>query len=120
MMLAMAASYDPDPKAPLGFRLPVNLETGEMLPVRWRAWLRRDPINMVDRCTHNLKTLKGIYIDCGWKDQYHIHYGARILSKRLTRAGIKHVYEEFPDTHSGIDYRMDRSLPFLYRALKPA
>jgi len=23
--------------------------------------------------------LSGIYIDCGWRDQYHIHYGARIL-----------------------------------------
>ena len=119
MMVAMAASYDPHPEAQLGFRLPVNLETGEMLPVRWRAWLRRDPIHMVERCTHNLKTLKGIYIDCGWKDQYQIHYGTRILSKRLTQAGIRHVYEEFSDTHSGIDYRMDRSLPFLYQALKP-
>ena len=119
MMVAMAASYDPHPQAPLGFRLPVNLETGEMLPARWRAWLRHDPINLVERCTDSLKTLKGIYIDCGWKDQYHIHYGTRILSKRLTQAGIEHVYEEFPDTHSGIDYRMDRSLPFLYRALKP-
>jgi hypothetical protein len=29
------------------------------------------------------------------------------------------VYEEFDGTHSNIDYRMDRSLPFLYRALKP-
>ena len=30
--LAMAATYDPDPKAPLGFRLPFNLETGEIIP----------------------------------------------------------------------------------------
>lgn len=119
MMLAMAASYDPDPEAPSGIRLPVNLETGEMLPARWRAWLRHDPVNMVERYAHNLQSLKAIYIDCGWKDNYHIHYGTRILSKRLTRAGIKHVYEEFPDTHSRIDYRMDKSLPFLYQALKP-
>ena len=28
-------------------------------------------------------------------------------------------YEEFNDNHSDIDYRMDVSLPFLYRALKP-
>jgi hypothetical protein len=52
-------------------------------------------------------------------DQYQIHYGARILSKRLIQSGIEHRYEEFADTHSGIDYRMDKSLPFLYRALKP-
>ncbi len=43
----------------------------------------------------------------------------RILSQRLAAAGIAHTYEEFDDNHSDIDYRMDVSLPFLYRALKP-
>ena len=42
-----------------------------------------------------------------------------MLSRRLARAGIRHTYEEFDDNHSDIDYRMDVSLPFLYRALKP-
>jgi S-formylglutathione hydrolase FrmB len=117
MMVAMAASYDPDPKAPLGFRLPLNLETGELLPARWKAWLAHDPVNLVARHRGNLAKLRGIWIDCGWRDQYHLHYGARILSKRLRRYGIAHTYEEFDDTHSSIDYRMDASLPFLYRAL---
>lgn len=119
MNLCMAASYDPDPKAPNGFRLPFNLETGEMLQARWRAWLRHDPVNRVTRYRDNLSSLNAIFIDCGWRDQYHIHYGARILSKRLRQQRINHVYEEFDDNHSGVDYRMDRSLPFLYRALKP-
>lgn len=119
MNLCMAASYDPDPKAPNGFRLPCNLETGEILPERWRRWLRHDPVNLVSRYAKNLGTLHGIYIDCGWRDQYHIHYGSRILSRKLREHDIEHTYEEFNDTHSGVDYRMDRSLPFLYRALKP-
>jgi len=119
MEIAMAASYDPDPKAPLGFRLPFNLETGELLPARWKQWLKHDPIHLVGRYTANLKSLRGIYIDCGWRDQYHLHYGARILSQRLAAHGIRHTYEEFDDTHSSVDYRMDASLPFLYRALKP-
>ena len=63
--------------------------------------------------------MKGIFIDCGWRDQYQIHYGSRILSKELTKNGIDHTYQEFDGTHSGIDYRMNVSLPFLYRALKP-
>ena len=119
MNLCMAATYDPDPAAPNGFRLPFNLETGEALPGRWRQWRRHDPIHLVDRYRRNLKSLRGIYIDCGWRDQFHIHYGARILSRRLREARIEHVYEEFDDNHSDVDYRMDRSLPFLYRALKP-
>ena len=62
--------------------------------------------------------MRGIYIDCGWRDQYHIHYGSRILSRRLTEADIRHAYQEFDDDHSDIDYRMDVSLPFLARALR--
>ncbi|MGQ0752156.1 MAG: alpha/beta hydrolase [Betaproteobacteria bacterium] len=119
MNLCMAATYDPDPRAPLGFRVPFNLESGELIPERWRRWRRHDPINLVSRYRASLSTLRGIYIDCGWRDQYHIHYGSRILSKRLAQGGIRHTYEEFDDNHSDIDYRMDVSLPFLYRALKP-
>ena len=89
-----------------------------MLPERWKAWQRHDPVNLVESCRANLKSLRGIYIDCGSRDQYHIHYGARILSKRLAAAGIKHVYEEFDDNHSDIDYRYDVSFPFLSRALR--
>jgi hypothetical protein len=39
------------------------------------------------------------------------------LHRVLTRQGIGHIYEEFPDTHSSIDYRMDVSLPLLAKAL---
>jgi hypothetical protein len=118
MNLCMAATYDPDPLAPNGFRVPFNLESGEPLPERWARWRRHDPINLVQRYRRNLKSLRGIYLDCGWRDQFHIHYGARILSARLSAAGIRHTYEEFDDDHSDIDYRMDLSLPFLYRALR--
>jgi hypothetical protein len=119
MNLCMAATYDPDPKAPLGFRLPFNLETGELIEKRWKNWLANDPINLVAKYKANLKSLAGIYIDCGWRDQYHIHYGTRILSARLSQAGVAHAYEEYDDNHSDVDYRMNVSLPFLYRALKP-
>jgi len=117
MMVCMAATYDPAPSAPNGFRLPYDLNTGELIEGRWKAWLRHDPIHMAPRYKKNLKTLKGIFIDCGWRDQYHIHFGARLLSIALSKLGIKHRYEEFAGTHSGIDHRMDHSLPFLTRRL---
>ncbi len=115
--LAMAASYDPDPTQFLGIRLPVDLETCELIPERWQNWLAHDPVRMADACADNLRRLKAIYIDCGSDDQFHLHYGARQLNRALTRLGIAHTYEEFPDNHSDIDYRMDISLPFLARAL---
>jgi hypothetical protein len=118
MNLCMAATYDPDPDAPNGFRLPFNLETGELIQERWSRWLAHDPCRLVGRYRRSLSKLRGIWVDCGWRDQYHIHFGSRILSKQLRAFGIDHVYEEFDDTHSGIDYRMERSLPFLLRALR--
>jgi len=118
MNLCMAATYDPDPRAEMGFRLPFDLETGELDEKRWRRWLRHDPIHLVAEYRKNLKSLRGIWIDCGWRDQYQIHFGSRILSKQLRARGIEHVYEEFDDDHSSVDYRMERSLPYLARALR--
>ena len=119
MNLAMAASYDPDPNAPNGFRLPFDLDTGELLPERWRRWQRHDPVRLVARYREALRSLRGLYLDCGWRDQYHMHYGTRILARELTAHGIPHRYEAFDGTHSGIDHRLDVSLPWLYKALKP-
>jgi hypothetical protein len=118
MNVCMAATYDPDPDAPNGFRLPFHADTGELIEARWKQWLRHDPVLLVSKYVRNLRSLAGVYLDCGWRDQYHIHYGARQLSRRLAAAGIRHRYEEFDDDHSDIDHRMDVSLPFLYRALK--
>lgn len=118
MNLAMAATYDPDPQAPNGFRVPFDLETGELLTKRWRNWLKHDPARMVKRYGSNLGKLRGVYMDCGWRDQYHIHYGCRLIAAELAAQGIDHRYEEFDGTHSGIDHRMDISLPFLVKALR--
>lgn len=115
--LAMAAIYDPDPSAALGIRLPVHLDTGELIPERWRNWIACDPLTLVDEHADNLRQLKGIYIDCGDRDQFSLHFGARRLHRALERLEIAHLYEEFPDDHTAIDYRMDMSLPFLAKAL---
>jgi len=119
MNICMAATYDPDPQAPLGFRLPFHLESGALLPDRWQRWLQHDPVLLVPHHKRSLRRLKGLYVDCGWRDQYQIHFGSRQLSRALEKAGIAHHYEEFDDDHSDIDYRMDVSLPYLYRALQP-
>jgi S-formylglutathione hydrolase FrmB len=116
-VLAMAATYDPDPTQFLGMRLPVTPDTCEIIDDRWANWLRHDPVVAADHDAGNLRRLKALYIDCGTTDQFNLLYGARRLVKRLEAAGIQHRYEEFPDNHSGVDYRMDESLPFLAQAL---
>jgi S-formylglutathione hydrolase FrmB len=117
MTFAMAATYDPDPDAAYGIRLPVDPETCELIDDLWANWLAWDPVRMVDDHVSALKSLKGLWIDCGNVDQYNLVYGARRLTKKLCAAEVPHVYEEFDDTHSSVDYRMDKSLPFLAKAL---
>ncbi len=119
MMLAMAASYDPDPELPFGVQLPVSTDTCELISERWQNWLAWDPVLMIDQpeVQKNLSSLKGLYIDCGFRDQYNLLYGARQLNRKLQLLGIDHRYEEFPDNHSTVDYRMDVSLPYLYAAI---
>ena len=115
--LAMAASYDPDPTQFLGIRLPVTSDTCEVIEERWANWLRQDPVIAIETQGSNLRRLKALYIDCGKKDQFNLLYGARRFVRRLNQLGIAHRYEEFPDNHTGVDYRMDESLPFLVKAL---
>lgn len=122
MTLAMAATYDPDPQAFMGVRLPVDLHTCELDPEAWARWLRWDPLRMVEapEVQRNLRSLHALFIDAGSRDQFNAHYGARALVRRLAAHGIPHVYEEFPDDHSNTTYRLDVSLPHLYRALDGA
>lgn len=120
LILAMAASYDPCADSYKGIRLPVDMHTCLLDAQKWQAWLDFDPVVMLESepCQTGIRSMKGIFIDCGSRDQYNIHYGSRQFSLRLESLGIEHVYQEFDDTHSNVDYRMDLSLPFLYQALQ--
>ena len=113
MILAMAASYDPDPDQAFGIRLPFDLKTCALDLEAWERWLLWDPVLFHDSRLSRLKELKGCFIDCGNLDQYHLQFGARQFHLRLENCGVSHTYEEFSDNHSGIDYRLEKSLPFL-------
>jgi len=118
MILAMAASYDPDPADPGRIRLPFDLRSCEIDPERWRHWLAHDPLTLLEHRAEALRSLHALYIDVGKFDQYHIQYGTRRLVDGLAQRGVRHRYEEFDGTHSAIDWRLDYSLPFLANALK--
>lgn len=120
MILAMAASYDPDENDPGRIRLPFDLRSCEIDPERWASWMEFDPLEMLDDHAGALQSLRGLYIDVGMYDQYNIQYGTRRFTDRLNELGVPHRYEEFEGTHSSIDWRLDTSLPFLVNALKNA
>jgi enterochelin esterase-like enzyme len=117
-IFAMAAHYSPNPNSnEMGVDLPFDLKTGEMLQNVWNRWLSWDPVRMVEKYHKNLKRLKFIYLDCGIRDEFDLHWGARILHSKLENKNIKHYYEEFNDAHTHTSYRYDHSLPKIYSAL---
>jgi len=117
MILCQAATFDPDTSAYMNVRLPVDPHTCEFIAERWNNWLAWDPLTIAEKRADDLKKLKMLYIDCGDTDQYNLIYGARRMHALLEKRSVAHVYEEFPDNHSSVDYRMDRSLPLLAKAL---
>ena len=120
-MLAMAAAYSPNPdRKPFLVDFPFDLYTGELKLDVWRRWLDHDPVYLAERYADNLKRLRLLFIDCGTRDEFNLHLGARILAQRLTALGVPHEYEEFDDGHMNIPYRYDVSLPKIGRALAGA
>ncbi len=118
MILCLAASYDPQPEATLGLRLPFQPHTCELLEPAWSNWLRFDPVRQPDSRLRALNQLQGLWLDVGCRDQYHIQFGSRQLHQRLEELAVRHHFEEFEGNHSGIDWRLDESLPYLYHCIK--
>jgi len=120
MILAMAASYDPDPAHPEKIRLPFDLRTCEVITERWKNWLSFDPLNLVEEGSEALRSLHALRIEVGIHDQYNIQFGSRRLADSLERLGVDYSYQEFDGSHTSIDWRLDHSLPYLATALKNA
>ena len=116
--LAMAACYSPDAGGFMGIALPVDPYTCELREDVWARWLKHDPIYAVERYADNLRRLRLVFMDCGSQDEAHLHFGARVLSRKMKALGIEHTYEEFDDGHRGIQYRYSESLPRLAAALE--
>ena len=117
-VLAMAAAYSPNPATgPLGIDLPCDLATGAFREDVWKRWRAHDPLELLERHADALRSLRLLFLDCGKRDEFHLHLGGRVLAHRLRQLGIAHTHEEFDDGHMNVAYRFDVSLPRLARAL---
>jgi len=112
--IAMAACYSPKGRA---IDLPFDERTGEIRPAVWKRWKALDPIEMLDRHAKDLKKLSGVFVDCGTRDQFALHHGARIFADKARSLGVRLTHEEFDDDHSSIAYRYDRSFEVLSKTL---
>jgi enterochelin esterase family protein len=108
--LAMAACYS-------NGELPFDERTAELKPAVWRRWKALDPVALAPKRKAALKALKTLWLDCGTRDEFHLHLGARKLSQVLKKLGIKHTYEEHGLGHFDMAERYDVSLTLLSRRL---
>ncbi len=116
-VVAMSHFYGPNDDAEHGFDLPFDEATGERREDVFARWRERDPVHIVGRHADELKTMKLLWIECGSRDEWNLHHGARILSKRLSEHDVEHVHEEFDDDHRSLNYRYDVTLPKLAEAI---
>jgi Putative esterase len=117
-LLAMSACYSPDPASPLGFDLPVDVQTGERVPAVWERWLAFDPVVACERHADDLKRLELLHLECGLYDEFHLQFGLRILARRLRALGVPFEHEEHEAGHFDLDQRYDRLLPRLVERLR--
>ncbi|HEV3465456.1 MAG TPA: alpha/beta hydrolase-fold protein, partial [Actinomycetota bacterium] len=112
---AMAACYSAEPDGTV--TLPFDPATGRLRDEVWARWLALDPVRMAAGHADRLRSLRGIYLDAGRRDQFWLDLGAAAFSAELDALGIEHVFELFDATHSAIEYRYPRGLAFLAERL---
>lgn len=117
-IIGMSACYSPSENSELGFDLPFDVQTGEILPAVWQRWLEHDPARLAETYVENLKSLKLLFLDAGTRDEFFLDVGARILSEKLNKLGVSHFHEEFDDGHFNISYRQNRSLEMISDAIE--
>jgi len=117
-VLAMSACYSPNPASPLGFDLPFDLATGERIPAVFERWLAFDPLVACERHAEALRGLELLHLECGMRDEFHLQWGLRVLSKKLNALGIPHDHEEHEAGHMDIDHRYRLLFPKLIRRLQ--
>ncbi|HEY4386048.1 MAG TPA: hypothetical protein VGN34_16450 [Ktedonobacteraceae bacterium] len=76
---------------------------------------------MAPQHAESLRTMRAIYIDAGFRDQYFLDLGAQAFYTVRQEIGVQDIFFElFDDTHSAIEYRYPLSLKYLAERLSPA
>jgi len=116
-VIAMSACYSPNPAAPYGFDLPMDVETGARRGDVWQRWLAFDPVRSAAQHVGALRQLALLYLEAGARDEFHLQLGLRVLARELTRLGVPHEHVEHDGGHFGLDARYHVVLPKLVAAI---
>ncbi len=113
-LLGVAAAFSANEDGSVD--LPFDPVTGKLRPAVWQRWLDWDPVRMAPRYADALRSLRGIWIDAGTRDEFFLDLGAEAFRAELGVLGIadeKVHFELFDATHAAIEYRYPLSLAWL-------
>lgn len=113
----MAACYSAEPDGAV--TLPFDPQTGEIRPDVWERWLALDPVRMAPERAEALRSMRGIYIDAGKRDEFFLDLGAQAFAKELDAIGVEYVFELFDAGHGAIEYRYPLAWRYLAEKLAP-
>ncbi|WP_424537162.1 alpha/beta hydrolase [Sphaerisporangium viridialbum] len=103
--------------------LPFDPRTGVIRDEVWQRWLDWDPVRMVPKHADAMRSMRGIWIDAGTRDEYFLDLGAEAFRRSLLDHGVPGDlirFELFDAGHGAIDYRYPMSLAWLAERIQAA
>ncbi len=98
--------------------LPFDEGTGVMRPEVWQRWLEWDPVRLIAARPDAARSLRGVYLEGGRHDEYHLDVGAGAVAAALLELGVAEVrLELFEGGHRDIEYRYPIALRYLAEIL---
>jgi S-formylglutathione hydrolase FrmB len=86
-----------------GGEVPIDVETGRLVPEVWERWLAWDPVRLVPAHADAARRLRAVWLDAGTRDRYYLDLGATAVRQALLGAGLPEeslAFELFDGGHS--------------------
>jgi hypothetical protein len=117
--LAMASCYSPNGGQPGSFELPIDMDSGALIPEVWARWLAFDPVLRLsdERVQKALRGMRSVHVTGSDADQWFLDVGARMFAAEARRVNVPVHHEEFPGTHFSRTPRFAALYPRMVRAL---
>lgn len=114
-MYAMSSAWSPNlNNPPYMVDLPIDWDSGTIIPSVREKWLEHDAFTMLDKYHESLKSLNGVFIDCGTLDELGMTLMVDAFCQKMEAMTIDHTYESFEGGHFTHMYsRLERSLAFV-------
>jgi enterochelin esterase family protein len=111
--IAMAACYSPS-TVNKSLDWPIDLKSGEPITATWNRWLAKDPVHFLKKRISKVRQLKGLFLEVGVRDEFHLQFGVRQIHNWLKTSKVRHAYSEFEGGHFDFHDRY----PFFWTWLK--